>query len=92
MAIVAIVIRGRTLSACGPVPCGMGTSYDVGCTSRLSATGIGPLAVAGGGILPGSSCRDSSPTTKGLPFGSKRAIKLISFWSPPTSSHGSHTL
>ena len=56
----------------------------------LGATFAGSWATATG--LPGSSCRESSPITTAPVFGSKRTTMLTSFWDPPTSSHGSHTL
>jgi hypothetical protein len=52
----------------------------------------GPEATALGCGSPGKMCLLCWPTST-LPFsGMKRTIKLISFWGPPATSQGSHTL
>jgi hypothetical protein len=70
-----------------------GASYDVCWTGeKFEGKGVTlgwPIASL---FLPGRMCRVCSPIST-LPFsGMNRAIKLISFWSPPASSQGSQTL
>jgi len=76
----------------------IGVTYDVLWTVPpppielpLRCASISP-STAGGFFQPGRMYRDCFPTSKGPCLGVKRAIRLISFCSPPTLSQGSQML